>query len=161
MIKTVNDILTDSELMYLQTQCERFVKNNETIPDGKFWFYNSMHLWNDSKLDNLCTRLLDVVGDDYEIQYNGIFINKITTETNKNDGYHIDSSDLTAVIYLNNDFNGGNLECQIKGGNIQIVPQKNLLLLMKRGINHRVLPITHGERYSLIVWFCKKKKEII
>jgi hypothetical protein len=160
MIKTSNDFLTDDELRYLQSKCESFVKNNETIPDGKFWFYNSMHLWNDSKLDNLCGRLSDVVGDRYEIQYNGIFINKITTETNKNDDYHIDSCDLTAIIYLNNDFIGGNLECQIKGGNIQIVPEKNLLLLMERGINHRVLPITNGERYSLIVWFRKKKKDM-
>ena len=161
MISQLSNILTENELVWLNSKCEEFVKNNDTIPDGKLWFYNSMHLYDSVELNEYKERVLNVVGDDYELQYNGIFINKITPETNLNDEYHVDSCDLTIVTYLNDNFSGGEFEYK-KDGNLNlIIPKKNLSILMDREIPHRVMRTYDGNRYSLITWFRKKTKTII
>lgn len=162
MIKTIDTILTDTELEYLHSKCERFVKNNETTPDGKQWFYNSMHIWDDANLANFHLRLLNVVGDKYEIQHNGIFINKVIPETNVDDGYHIDSSDLSIVMFLNDNFEGGEFEYyETPKQLIQIKPDINKCIVLNKEILHRVLPIKDGERYTLIVWFKLTKKSLL
>lgn len=162
MIKTIDRILSDEELQYLLSKCEHFVKNNEKTPDGKNWFYNSMHLWDDSKLTNLRFRLLEFVGDGYQLQYNGIFINKIVPHTNINDGYHIDSSDLSIVMFLNDDFEGGEFEYYKNSKQlVKIKPDINTSILLNKEIVHRVLPIKSGVRYSLIIWFQVINKNFI
>jgi hypothetical protein len=161
MISQLSNILTEDELIWLNSKCNEFVKNNDTTPDGKVWFYNSMHLYHSIELNGYKERVLKLVGDEYELQYNGIFINKITPDTNLNDDYHVDSSDLTIVTYLNDNFEGGEFEYKKDGMLNLIVPKVNLSILMDREIPHRVLR-TYGEiRYSLITWFRKKNKTII
>lgn len=161
MITEYKDLLTNEELSYILTKCDSFVKNNQTIPDGLNWFYNSMHLYDDTNLNDFRERVLDVVGYEYNIQYNGIFINKIVPETNKNDGYHRDESDLTIVTYLNDDFIGGEFEYVVNNELKIIKPQTNLSIMMDKKILHRVLPITEGVRYSLVTWFRLVNKNII
>lgn len=162
MIKTIDRLLTDSELKYLLSKCEQFVKNNETIPDGENWFYNSMHLWDDENLMNLRLRLIDFVGDKYEIQYNGIFINKVIPQTNTNDGFHRDSSDLSIVMFLNDDFTGGEFEYyETPTTLVKIQPSIDKSVLLNTEVLHRVLPIHSGERYTLIVWFKLAKKSLV
>ena len=160
MIKTINNILTVTELEYLHFKCKNFIKNNETIPDGKLWFYNSMHL-DENELIELRSRVSDIVGENYEIQSNGIFINKITPETNLNDYYHVDSCDLTIVIYLNDNFEGGEFEYIQQNETHKIKPYTNLSIMMDREIPHRALSIQNGERYSLIIWFKLTKKPFL
>lgn len=161
MIKEFKSILNKDELKYLQNKCDSFIKNNQTIPDGKNWFYNSMHLYGESDLDNLNSKLLEIVGKNYEIQYNGIFINKVTSETNKGDDYHQDQSDLTIVTYLNEDYMGGEFEYILDNKVSIIKPQINLSIMMDKKTPHRVLPVIEGVRYSLIVWFKNINKNII
>jgi hypothetical protein len=161
MIKTFSNLLLENELNYILTRCESFVKNNQTIPDGVNWFYNSMHLYDDTNLNEFRNRVLDVVGNEYNIQHNGIFINKIIPETNTNDGYHRDESDLTIVTYLNDDFIGGEFEYVVNNELKIINPRTNLSIIMDKKILHRVLPITEGVRYSLVTWFRLINKNII
>ena len=160
MIKVLSNILTESEIQLLNTKCESFVKTNETEPDGKVWFYNSMFI-NDNELDEYKKRVCEIVGDDYEIQYNGIFINKVTPFTNRNDDYHVDSSDLSIVTYINDDFIGGYFEYKKENELSIIKPEVNLSILMDREIPHRVTSVHNGTRYSLITWFKKVKKELV
>ena len=161
MIKTFFDLLDNEELNWLGEKCKGFTKTNDTEPDGKLWFYNSMFLNEEDKLVNFKKRVLDLVGDKYEIQYNGIFINKITTDTNTNDDYHVDSSDLSIVTYINDDFTGGYFKYKQDNNTHLIKPILNLSILMDREIPHKVLPINRGVRFSLITWFKKKKKEMV
>jgi Rps23 Pro-64 3,4-dihydroxylase Tpa1-like proline 4-hydroxylase len=159
MISIFNDLLSEEEITFLKNKCNNFVKNNLTIPDGLNHFYNSMHITDG--LDSFKNKLIGIVDDTYEIQYNGIFINKIDTYSNQNDAYHRDECDLTFVTYLNEDFVGGDFEYIKKGEKEQIKPKTNLSIMMYKNILHRVLPVTEGERYSLVTWFRLVKKNII
>jgi len=82
------------------------------------------------------------------------WINKVVPETNKNDDFHHDMSYMTAVTYLNNDFQGGEFEYKdINSSIFKIIPEKNKTLIMDEKLNHRVLPVKSGVRYSLVTFF--------
>lgn len=161
MIKTYSNLLSENELSYLLEKCDSFIKTNKTIPDGKNWFYNSMFLYGDENLSDLGLRLNELVGNEYNIQYNGIFINKITSETNKDDDYHRDESDLTIVTYLNDEFVGGEFEYIQDNEIYRIKPMINLSVMMDKKVLHKVTTVVSGNRYSLITWFRLKNKNII
>ncbi len=95
-----------------------------------------------------------------EIRLMDLWVNKVDTETNKNDGFHKDSSDLTIIVYLNDDFEGGELEYFNENNKkVKIKPKKNLIIVMDNKVHHRVLPLVNGVRYSLIVFFEIEKKK--
>jgi predicted 2-oxoglutarate/Fe(II)-dependent dioxygenase YbiX len=87
------------------------------------------------------------------------WINKVTIDTNKDDAYHFDMSNLTIVTYLNDDFEGGEFEyLDDFKSKVKITPKKNLSLIMNGYLKHRVLPVSKGERYSLVSFFDVIKK---
>jgi hypothetical protein len=127
MITKFTNLLSVEEKLYLKELCKNFIKNNNTIPDGINNFYNSMHVNDGLDLFKIiATEIANHNSNGYEIQYNGMFINKITADTNKNDGYHKDGCDLTIVTYLNGDFDGGGFEYKENGKLVEIQPQENL-----------------------------------
>lgn len=88
------------------------------------------------------------------------WINKVSIETNKNDDFHYDTSDLTFVTYLNNEFEGGQLiYIDEIGKTKKIIPQKNMTLIMNDKLLHKVAPVTNGIRYSLVTFFTMKQKK--
>ena len=92
------------------------------------------------------------------------WMNKVTIETNKNDSFHYDMSYLTAVTYLNDDFEGGEFEYILEGITYHFKPIKNVTLIMDKTLFHRVLPVQKGVRYSLITFFnydSKNKKTLL
>lgn len=162
MIVEFKNLLTDDELEYLQSKCNLFVKNNLTIPDGINHFYNSMHI--DSGLNTFKEKVLEIVNKSspiYKLQHNGIFINKITSETNIDDSYHRDECDLTIVSYLNSNYEGGYFEYIIDNKIYIFKPTVNSSIMMDKKILHRVLPVINGVRYSLVTWFRLINKNII
>lgn len=162
MITEYKNLLTDIELEFLHSKCESFIKNNLTIPDGINHFYNSMHIENG--LDDFKEKVLKIVNEksiDYKLQHNGIFINKITSETNLDDSYHRDESDLTIVTYLNSNYIGGDFEYIIDNKIFTFKPTINSSIIMDKKILHRVLRVTEGVRYSLVTWFRLINKNII
>jgi predicted 2-oxoglutarate/Fe(II)-dependent dioxygenase YbiX len=94
------------------------------------------------------------------LQTKGVWINKVKPTTNLNDAFHFDTSDLTIVTYLNDEFEGGEFEYIDNNENtIHVSPKKGMSLIMNNKLLHKVLPITKGERLSLVCFFDLKIKE--
>lgn len=87
------------------------------------------------------------------------WINKITIDTNKNDAFHKDSSDLTLITYLNDGFEGGEFEYIDINRTKQIIhPESNTSILISNKLQHKVKPLMKGVRFSLITFFKFKEK---
>lgn len=74
-------------------------------------------------------------------------------------GYHNDSypirqvfPNLNYTVYLNDDFEGG--ELIIKVGNVEVVtkPEKGKFIIYDSNLQHRVAPVTKGERKVMLGW---------
>ena len=165
MIESIYGLLNDTELNLLDDFCANF-KNEDTPRLTNY--YNRMFLDKNKDLTtyqiNIKGYLFKKYGINYEIE--GIWINKITPDTNKNDGFHLDENALTIVSYINEDFEGGEFEYFLLGTkpNPKIKPKRNLSLITNDKLAHKVLPVTSGERYSVVV-FCvipnKDKKTML
>jgi len=96
---------------------------------------------------------------------NTIWLNKVDINSNKNDDFHYDMSDITTILYLNDDFEGGEFEyIDENNKKIKINPKKNMMIISSNKLSHRVLPVTDGIRYSLICPFdfvLKDKKTLL
>jgi len=59
---------------------------------------------------------------------------------------------VTAICYLNDDYEGGDLEFPYFG--IKIQPQKGMLILFPSNFAyaHAALPVTEGVKYSMVTW---------
>lgn len=92
---------------------------------------------------------------DSTIKLNNCWLNKIDVNTNKNDEFHYDSSDLSFILYLNDDFNGGVYEYMDETKKIFGVNPKKFMTIttQKNQVLHRVLPVSDGVRYSLVCFF--------
>jgi hypothetical protein len=92
---------------------------------------------------------------DSTIKLNNCWLNKIDVSTNKNDEFHYDSSDLSFILYLNDDFSGGIYEYMDDTKKIFAVKPKKFMTIttQKNQILHRVLPVIEGVRYSLVCFF--------
>lgn len=62
---------------------------------------------------------------------------------------------LSCVVQLSDpsDYEGGELEIAPCGNIIQVKKEKAMLTAFPSFVNHRVLPVTSGERISLVAWF--------
>ncbi len=62
------------------------------------------------------------------------------------------SRDVTVLVYLNDDYEGGQIEFPDYG--ITIKPKKNTVITFPSyyEFQHRVLPVTKGERFTLVTW---------
>ena len=102
-----------------------------------------------SNLETCMKKIIDV-----EYIFDGLWINKVTEETNKDDTFHYDIPDFTMIMYLNDDFDGGEFEyIDENNKNIKIKPKKDLVIFSNNQLLHRVLPVTMGVRYSLVCFF--------
>lgn len=68
------------------------------------------------------------------------------------DGTTIDGRAISAIVYLNNDFEGGEVEFVNFG--IKIKPEPGMLLLFPSNYpyKHIAHPVTSGTKYALVTW---------
>ena len=68
---------------------------------------------------------------------------------------------VSLVYYVNSDFQGGELELKMppKGNSLLLKPQEDYCLIFGSDTRfpHRVLPVTSGNRYTVINWFQIRK----
>ena len=73
-----------------------------------------------------------------------------------NNNTHTHTSNWNYILFLNDDFDGGELVIE----NITVKPVKNQLVMFSGDTPHKVLPVTNGTRYTLVV-FCDDKGKFI
>jgi hypothetical protein len=132
----------------------------------KYNYYNRYHLEIEDKYrEKIELFLYETYGKKYVLKDKGFWINKITTNTNKDDSFHTDSSDLTIVTYLNDEYIGGEFEyLNWHRKIIKIKSHAGLSLIMDNILPHRVSPVLSGDRFSLVCFFdlvTKNKKTLI
>lgn len=134
---------------------KNFENGGKKLSSIGYNYYNRCHLhMEDNYRENIELFLYKTYNKKYVLKDNGFWINKITTETNKDDTFHTDSSDLTIVTYLNDEYSGGEFEYMNWFREIiKIEPKRGLSLIMDNMLMHRVSPVLSGTRYSLVCFF--------
>ena len=164
------DLFDTKEKQILEKKCLSFVITHPPFKINKNAnYYLREGIQNDdiefqtiiSKVNNCVNKLSNTI----DVKLDSFWINKVTKNTNKDDEFHKDFSDLTFLMYLNETFIGGEYEYIVPTyKNKQIVkPKKYLSVITSKDIPHRVKPVLDGERYSLVFFynFVKKNKKTL
>jgi hypothetical protein len=171
IIESVYGFLSEEDLNLLDNLCTNFnIDNNNshnTTPRKGNWYYR-MIIDKETYFVDYQNTIKNYIYKKYKlnIEIKAIWINKVTSETNKEDKFHYDECDISIVSYINDNFEGGEFEYQKNETppTEKIKPKRNLSLISNRLLPHKVSPVTSGERYSLIV-FCdiptKNKKTML
>jgi hypothetical protein len=166
-----HNILTDSEKYFLEKKCEIFKATITPFKseDSVNYFYREFLDNEIEEVQSIKNKVekyaKEVLSDSKLIVDGGIWINKIDINSNKDDVFHTDNSFASYVIYLNDDFEGGDFEYRNELNEcINVTPKKWTSVIMSKNVEHRVLPVTNGVRYSLVFFFSvisKTQKSII
>lgn len=168
MIQQLTNLFDENYINFLLNEIEdkNFEEIGQKENSSKYNYYNRCYLeLQDSYKEKIETFLYKTYNKKYVLKNKGCWINKITNDTNKDDTFHSDSSDLTIVTYLNDEYSGGEFEYMNWYREIiKIQAQKGLSLIMNNILPHRVSPVLDGTRYSLVCFFDlinKNEKTII
>ena len=156
MIQTIDGLLSTIELNFLKKECKSFKEELFQI----YSVENKKHLVNTS-LSNYMLKVNQYIKNiDADFFLDDMWINKISENSNLNEKFHYDDCDFSIVTYINNEYDGGQLEWIDSDGKLQtIIPFENLSILIPKKIYHRVTPVTKGNRYSLALFFKLKLKD--
>jgi hypothetical protein len=163
IVSDSTDLFNPVEKEILESKCTSFANNDvpnlkstnyyvrEFIPRDNMEFQTII-----SKINDRVSSLLKTDN----IVLNAFWINKVTNETNKNDGFHTDESDITFLMYLNDNFIGGDYEYAIPETRKKerLKPKKYLSIITDINVRHRVIPVIEGERYSIVFFYSVNKK---
>ena len=165
LIENDIDLFTLEEKEILEKKCSLFVNIDNPVKKEKLTNYYVREFINKddpefrtiiSKIDNCINKQFKKIN----IKLDGFWINKITNQTNKNDEFHTDAADITFLIYLNDEFTGGEyeyIELENKKKK-KLKPKKYLSIITDRTVEHRVNPVLEGERYSMVFFYNFDKK---
>jgi hypothetical protein len=158
MVKVIESILTDIDITFFDNLINSTELEYSSI--GINNYYNRFVINDDISKNFLIKKLNSSKLLNADLSIAQIWLNKITPDSNKNDSFHIDSEDISIIIYLNDTFTGGEFEYKKDNAIHRIQPKKGLTLRLDNKVEHRVLPVTEGVRYSLVI-FIKKKKTLL
>ena len=158
LIDKNSKVLNDDDMELLHKKCDNFILSESPTLDKNntnFYFRQYIDL-NDPLIRNIVVGLESYIKTKLytNLELKSMWINKIDINSNKDDNFHKDTSPCSLILYLNDDYIGGELEYVNDTNNrLKIIPQKKLVVIMNNQLEHRVLPITSGVRYSLVAFF--------
>ena len=158
LIDENSKILNNNDIEFLNKKCNNFILSESPVlnnNNNNFYFRQLIDL-KDPLVYNIVIELESYVRykSHINLELKKLWINKIDVNSNKDDIFHKDNSDYSLILYLNDDYIGGQLEYKDDIFNtIKIKPKKNLMVLMDNKLQHRVLPVINGVRYSLVAFF--------
>ena len=158
----IENILTKDELSYLKELCYHYKVSD--IPKSMN-YYVRMKVDDADFLKKIENKFNLIIGPIKNKKYMLIpnessWINKVGVETNKNDGFHYDTTEMSLVIYINDNFEGGELQYIENGVRKEIKIKENSGVVMEDKLKHRVLPVTNGIRYSMVCFFVESFSKI-
>jgi predicted 2-oxoglutarate/Fe(II)-dependent dioxygenase YbiX len=170
MFEEIKNLLSEKDAAYLQNKCDNFVVNDKPFSDEikntkNYYVRNMVDIKNNlleyqSEIENYLFLKFNI-----KYKINAIWINKVTSETNQSDDYHLDASDLTIITYLNDDFTGGEfVYLDENNKSILVKPKKETAILQSNKLSHKVNPVTNGIRYSCVTFLnyvVKDKKTLL
>ena len=158
----VDDIFTKEELKVILSLRDNF-KSFESPNRNNY--YHREEIKDYSKLSLFLEKSKEkfsILGADINTQLKllGFWINHIDSNDTQRDDYHVDDSEFTSITFLDDDFEGGDLEIS-RYGNKKVIKPKVGRTVFFRGIEfpHRVLPVTSGKRHTLVTFWDKKSKK--
>lgn len=155
MIDTVYNMFDEDFMKFLKSKISDKKFSEPSRNSTSRNYYNRLEFELDEKTkEKLESLLFSKYNKKYELKKGGVWINKVNTESNQDDDFHFDNSDLSIVTYLNNDFGGGQFEyINSENENIKIEPRQGLSIFIQSKTLHRVLPVSFGTRYSCVFFF--------
>ena len=158
----IENILTKDELSYLKELCYHYKVSD--IPKSMN-YYVRMKVDDADFLKKIENKFNFIIGPIKNKKYMLIpnessWINKVGVETNKNDSFHYDTTEMSLVIYINDNFEGGELQYIENGIRKEIKIKENIGVVMEDKLKHRVLPVTNGIRYSMVCFFVESFSKI-
>lgn len=167
MFEIIENLLSENDLHFLKNKCNNFYTSDTPHKGGdnknSYNFYIRNIINDEIHLLEYQTKIENYLFEKLKIKYkiNGIWINKVTNETNQSDDYHLDESDFTIITYLNDDFVGGEfVYLDSNNKSILVKPEKNMCILQNNKLRHRVNPVSSGIRYSCVTFLNYVGKDI-
>lgn len=165
LIEDYTDLLSLEEKEILEKKYLSFVNNDEPKKyKNSENYYVREHISKDNpEFQTIIYKINDRIEKEvknHNTNLDCFWINKVTNNTNKNDTFHRDLADITLVMYLNDNFTGGEYEYFIpdSSNKEKIKPKKYLTIISSRDIQHRVTPVLEGERFSIVFFYVFTKK---
>lgn len=158
MIEIIDDLLNKSELIFLNEKMTDDLNDFSIKPTEFIYRYYKIPITKleySNKLTDYYNKIEKYINLNI-FSIDTITLNCVTDNMPYGDGFHKDKCDKTIITYLNNNFNGGNFEYIINDKIKSITPIKNRTIILNSKIQHRVLPVSKGFRYSLVT-FCNLK----
>jgi hypothetical protein len=169
--------ICDNIMNYYNKNYANELNNINQLP----WFEGNTIYWRDLKITDISNEIdmcRKSITSAVETSYNVISYPHLTTlvmwktgksmAIHKDDGYEIDKKTLhmrkyTAVMYLNDDFSGGETIIMKENSNeieYTSIPQKGSVVIFKSDDSclHGVNTITSGNRLTLSMWFSIEEK---
>jgi predicted 2-oxoglutarate/Fe(II)-dependent dioxygenase YbiX len=154
-IQILNNLLTDSELVYL----DDLVKNESKWE--WLWDYDEpAKYFSAIKVDiNRLKNYFDIITENGKYEIEQTAINVIDPNIQLKNSTHFDESDLSYAAYLNEDFLGGDFIYFDKNKKEHsIKPKRGLVVRINKSVLHRVNKVTEGRRFSLYTFLLLKQK---
>lgn len=145
MIEIHNNFLSDIESNQL---IDYFNSNLESTIAVQNDVYSFKYINISNYLDLLIAKKLNLT------QIETVRVQLVDDSVKTNEYMHIHSIPLTYLIFLNDNFEGGNLNIE----NISVKPKKNQLLIFEGRLRHNVDKVTKGNRYTFVAHVHSKAK---
>lgn len=158
MLNILENILTPDEIDYYLQLPKNNLEQPKKDKGYRNWYIRNMLTKEEMFLIKSKLEKKNLINNTFKLD--SAWINIVNKDTNKNDEYHKDNADRTIIIYLNENFLGGEFEYIIRGESYKIIPKTGLSLSMDNELFHKVNSVINGTRYSLVV-FIKKEKTLL
>lgn len=162
MIEIFENILSKEELNNYISLCgnnnfDEFPKIDSYVDTVNYYYRTAVNV--DKIIIDKAYDLIKAKNNKLKYRFTFSWINTVYENSNLDDAFHMDAHDLTIIIYLNEDYIGGEFEYKIDNQLHQIKPKTNSAIMMNNRLQHRVKNVTKGVRYSLVLFFKHIEKE--